>query len=173
MPTSTFRDHWSMCKAPQKLPAVTINANREWISWIFPYQDGVATIHTCDSRTPRCAQLVLVERVMFPKFTYVIGVSFHYYLFVPHPHFGVATCLSSILWRLAMCIARCWHTSLILSHVYTSLPYHVIPYERLERASTIYSGKSIEYMKYIFPRFEVTQQGLASLNNCPCLLCVL
>jgi hypothetical protein len=43
--------------------------------------------------------------------------------FVPHPHFEVAIFLSSILWRLAMCIPRCWHTSSILSHVYTSLPY--------------------------------------------------
>ena len=29
MPTSTFRDHWYMFKAPQKLQAVTINANQQ------------------------------------------------------------------------------------------------------------------------------------------------
>ena len=43
--------------------------------------------------------------------------------FVHPTHYEVAIFLSSILWRLSMCIPRCWHTSSILSHVYTSLLY--------------------------------------------------
>ena len=50
------------------------------ISWISLTLTVTLTLTLIDSQTPRCAQLVLVERVMFPKFAYVIGVSFHYYV---------------------------------------------------------------------------------------------
>ena len=146
MPTSTFPDQWSMCKAPQKLPAVTINANRgvNFVNFPNPHPNpnpnrnwqSNSEVYTVGiGRTCYVPQVCLCHRRFFPLLR-----------FVPHLHFEVAI---SILWRLAICIPRCWHTSSILSHVYTSLPYHVIPYERLERASTIYSGKSIEYMKYV------------------------
>ena len=133
----------------------------------------MTTIHTCDSRTLRCAQLVLVRRVMFPKFAYVIGVSFHYYLSCPLLILKLRIfkvrfyegwrCVFHVVDIRARFVPKCIRLFRI----------HTIPYERLKRASTTYSGKSIEYMKYIFPRFEVTQQGLASLNICPCLFCVL
>ena len=42
---------------------------------------------------------------------------------IGHPtHYEVGIFLSSMLWRLAICISRCWRMSSILSRIYTSLP---------------------------------------------------
>ena len=126
------------------------------ISWISLTLTVTLTLTLIDSQTPRCAQLVLVERVMFPKFAYVIGVSFHYYV----------SCPILILklqfrfyegWRFVFHVvdirARFFPTFIRLFRI------HVIPYERLERASTIYSGKSIEYMKYILHVLRSHKKG--------------
>ena len=173
MQLSTFRDHWYMFKAPQTVQAVTINANREVNFVNFPVSRwSDYDTHMWQSNSEVCT-VGIGTTCYVPQ---VCLCHWHFFPLLPFrasSSFWSCTCLSSILWRLAMCIPRCWHTSSILSHVYTSLPYSR---DSLRKTWTRFHHlcRKVHRVHAIYiSRFEVTQQGLASLNNCPCLLCVL
>ena len=110
-------------------------------------------------RTCYVPQVCLCHRRFFPLLR-----------FVRHLHFEVAI---SILWRLAICIhvvdirARFVPTFIRLFRMtwFPTNDLHALPPSIQESPSSTWN--------IILHVSEVTQQGLASLKNWPCLLCVL
>ena len=118
------------------------------ISWISLTLTLTLTLTLIDSQTPRCAQLVLVERAIVSTFAYGIGVCFYYLSgtqLIMKLEFFWVRCYEG--WRFVFHVVDVWARFFPASIRLFRL--HVIPHERLAHASTIYSGKSIEYMIYI------------------------
>ena len=139
------------------------------ISWISLTLTVTLTLTLIDSQTPRCAQLVLVERVIVSTFAYGIGVCF-YYLSGTQLIMKLKFCLSSMLWRLAICISRCWRMSSILSRIYTSLPSsRDSPRKTCTRFHHLF--RKVHRVHII--RFEVTQQVGVAKELTLLALCVI
>ena len=138
IPQMAFSNQWSMCKAPQTSPAVTSRRQQEVIS--YPrWRDS--DIYTCGSRTPRCDQLVLVERDLFLSFADVVCLSFHCYVVYTLLilKFNLSKIEVAAGWRFGLLPDRMVLVyELDSSRFCVSSIFTPIPYDRRACASTIY-----------------------------------
>ena len=90
---------------------------------------------------------------------------------IVHPtHYEVGIFLSSMLWRLAICISRCWRMSSILSRIYTSLPSSR---DAPRKTCTRFHHLFRKFHRVHIIRFEVTQQVGVAKELTLLALCVI